>query len=311
MRKFIGLAVVIAFLWVSAAPAEAVSLAAAELKAKFDDYSSFYRPAGVNGVPQPLGAPAVGDELRAIFRVTSIITDDAASTIVFNATPDELTGTFYDMVVPAGGVLVGGVAPGVPVGTTAVDLVPGNRITLPGSAAPGSGGRMDIFNDASPDFDLTGGGAGPAAWTAVAGPAGFDSFPTVTNGNTWIRGVFVPLVTIPGAGIPGITAPFTAGAVYRLSFTLASGVGNGIGYVNVVVNNTGLPLLPNRWGPFAEMEVKSRLDFPPSQLPPGGWAVQSEDPVRFTALPEPATMSLLLVGLVGGAGAYLRRRRAA
>lgn len=310
MRKFIGLAVVIAFLWVSAAPVEAVSLVEGDLKAKFDDYSSFYSPGGVAGLPQPVGVPAVGDELRAIFRVTSIITDDVASIIIFNATPDELTGTFYDLVVPAGGVLPGG-SPGVPVGTTVVDLVPGLRITQPASPAPAAGGWMDIYNDASPDFDLTGGGPGPNAWVAAAGPGGADSFPTVTDGNTWLRGMFVPLVTIPGAGIPGITAPFTAGAVYRLSFTALTGVGNGVGYVNVLVNNTGLPFLPNRWGPFAEIEVKSRLDFPPSQTPPGGWAVQSEDPVRFTALPEPATMSLLLVGLVGGAGAYLRRRRAA
>lgn len=316
MRKFIGLAAVIAFLWVSAAPAEAVTLPAAQVKAKYEDYSSFYRPAGVAGVAQPLGAPLLGDELRAMFRVTSIITDDASATIVFSAGPsEELTGLFYDLVV--GGILVapgdpvppGGIAvPGVPSGTVVVDLLPGGRITVPAAPAPGGGGRMDIYDDFSPNFSVL----GPGNWTAVPGPGpGGDIFPGVTDGNLWLAGTFVPLATVPFAGIPGVSAPFTAGAVSRVGFTLASGTGDGVGYLSAVINNTGTPLLPNRWGPFADIEIVWRLDFPPKQTVPAGWAVHSEDPVRFTVLPEPATMSLLLVGLVGGAGAYLKRRRVA
>ncbi len=324
MRKFIGLAVVIAFLWVSAAPAEAVSLQQGENKVKNIDYSSYYvcgtnisAPDSEVVNPSPGDTPdLVGLELRAVFEVTGIWNNFTGAGDPYwtpGASGEELTGLFYDLEVhTVSGTWGGGLI---------IDLKPQLRYDTE-SDVLGAGGRVDLWQDTSPNYTHTGTGGGPADWrVGIAGHEDHDDFPTASDvidtagaadpgASLFLRGNWVPLFWTVEATPVGI--------VYRVNMNaLIPGVpitGTGFGYWDVVVNNTGLPIADDYWGlPGSGRDIKllTNLTIPTSVGQYDDWQARSEDPVEFFALPEPATMSLLLVGLVGGAGAYLRRRRAA
>lgn len=320
MRKFIGLAVVIAFLWVSAAPAEAVSLVPGEMLAKNFDYSSFYTDTDNDGIADtPLAEealPVVGDELRAIFEVTGIWNNFTGLGLAYwvPGPGDELTGLFYDLKVSAVNVAVG---------VAVIDFVPGGRYAT-ASAVPGSGGRIDLWRDTTaPDYNHLGTGGGPTDWLVgpVAGHA-HDDYPTASDVSDLIHTVDAGAsLFLQGNWVPmGLVA--TPAVVYQLTLNLGTGHGSGLGFWDVIVNNAGVPIADDFWsmpggtpyigtpGSGSDVYLQTTVDLGiVGEF--GGWQVKSQDPVQLFALPEPATMSLLLVGLVGGAGAYLRRRRAA
>jgi hypothetical protein len=60
----------------------------------------------------------------------------------------------------------------------------------------------------------------------------------------------------------------------------------------------------NAFGPGLDV----RLEFEPDLVPTNGWQSASDDPVQWSVLPEPTTMGLLGMGLVG-IGLRARRRR--
>jgi len=336
MRKFIGLAVVAAFLWVAAGPAEALNLPLGDLEIDFNDWSSFFHagaPIG-GGVPGP-ATPAIGDELRAIFRAGTIHSLTTGENVNASDFGQELTGLLYDLVVGPGMLLVGP-------GSVTIGLVPGVRYA--DTTVPGSGGRIDVWldstlpgsqplgsNGAAPVFQDPNAptGDGPSEW--VVGPGGLfpahDDFPGVSDitvggaadagAKAWLSGVLVPMP--PGVPLSaGFINPFP-GAVYVISVSTITATGSAFGFIDVIFNGTGLQILddaqkggvPALAG--ADLSIQSILGFSSSVTRSlNGWDALSDDPILMTTfVPEPASMSLLLVGLFGGAGAYWRRRRAA
>lgn len=335
MRKFIGLAVVIAFLWVSAAPVEALTLPVGPLEVDYNDWSGFF--AGFPGVHMGGGVvgpylPAADDELRGIQQAATIRLLTTGQ-FVEAQNGEALDGLFYDLKVDPNNVIY---TPGV---SLVAGLVPAGRYATAVSALGTAGGRLDMWLDTSPEglpTDSTGNvntfqdpinpalRDGPTHWVATAGPGAgagtgvHDDFPGVSDlgdpgASPWLIGRWVPM---PLGPIPntGLTNPF-AGAVYVVTVDLIGGLGTAFGFVDVLVNNTGLPIQDDTFFfPGADIYVKAGLVFPAltdGQRTTDGWDSLSDDPVQYTTLPEPATMSLLLVGLVGGAGAYLKRRRVA
>ncbi len=336
MRKFIGLAVVIAFLWVSAAPAEALTLPVGPLEVDYNDWSGFYIDTTGDGVADThMGGgiagpylPGADAELRGIQQAATIRLLTTGAFVEAQTAAEALDGMFYDLVVGAGAIYTPGVS-------LVAGLVPGGRYATTAFALGTAGGRFDMWLDTSPEGLPTDSSGnvntfqdpinpalrdGPAHW--VVGPGGawpnHDDFPGVSDlgdagASPWLIGQWVPM---PVGPIPGtaVSNPF-AGAVYVVSVDLITGLGTAFGFVDVLVNNTGLPIQNDTfWFPGADIYVKAGLGFPAltdGQRTTDGWDTLSDDPVQYTTLPEPATMSLLLVGLVGGAGAYLRRRRAA
>jgi hypothetical protein len=258
MRKFIGLFVVVALLWVAAAPAQAVTVQEGENYLKLTDYSSFYEPDEADGTPNPVPLPPtvngkldwssfdptdlIGAELRAIFRIDTIhlVWTDPGTAYWTDVATDgsELTGLFSDLVV--GAVLVttsGFEAWLVPVAGSKDD-----------ATVAGGGGQIDVWNDTTPDFTNA---AGPGAWDTTT-HAGHDDFPTASDldagglldagASLWLAADFVPQGVIP-AGLTAYLGGVVRGVtphVYFLDMSFTTLRGQASGFADVFVNNTGI-----------------------------------------------------------------------
>lgn len=299
MRTFIGFVVVLAFLWVAAAPAGALDLpVGSEIKGKVNDVSGLFRDGDGDGsyetsvsfpnagtsVLTPPGA--VGDELRAAFVVNQLFVLGELDSFFTSSASERLCGIIYGLEV-------------IGISGQTIGFGLGSRYTQ---------AYIDIYRDT--DAGVENFSAGPGGWVE-GDPAGPDTYGELTNGELWLRAAFVPLGT-----------PLIAGSLYQLTLDVGfnvvpilTGTGNGFGYADVLVNNTGVPLDEGLFnaqnGGIANSDMSLQINIDWRNKPYNGWEVSSEDPILFGTIPEPASMSLLLVGLVGGAGAYWRRRRAA
>lgn len=146
-----------------------------------------------------------------------------------------------------------------------------------------SGGNLKIYHDTTPDFNpdkLTGGGWG--------------------DGNLWLAADFVPGI-IPGdtnttlhSTVTSFTSPFT---------------GKGSGFLHITGGSAAGSLFERDvYGPGLDLLLESDVRAPGAGGG-AGWANTSEDPISGKSpVPEPATMTLLGMGLMG-TGFFSRKRR--
>lgn len=178
-------------------------------------------------------------------------------------------------------------------------------------------------------------GSGPSFWTEGAaghvGAAGADTFPGATEGTYWLAAAFVELQYLANIGVivdpAGVGLGFAQGAVLREFIDFTAGSGHGFAYANIfggaVAGILERNILPGFPLALVDLALLFNVNTPfltfPGGVPTandtlvyqgrGQWQVDSEDPMVFAVIPEPATMTLLGLSLLGLAGIRVRRKK--
>jgi hypothetical protein len=308
MRKWVVLAAVAIIVGFVGLPAQAVVNIQPGLNdAHVKDVSQFYR----NGVPT-VDSPAIGDELRGVFRMDSLQLFGAGTPYWLRETTtgDEVTGLLYDLKVSRIVTDING-------NPTAYYFSPLQRNPLVAANdtdglintwAGAWGGVVELYQDPTPDLDTTlSGGAGPGLWNTATNPVRpvtgtlADSYPSATDGTLWLSGVLLDLSTF-GAG--------NAGEVYSLIRTGANTFA-GTGYLSVFDGYAGsqiadgtMPLVNPGKG-MADATIQTTISLGVNVWSNPNWVAGSSDPIEFNSVPEPTIMLLFGASVLGG---LIRRR---
>jgi hypothetical protein len=207
--------------------------------------------------------------------------------------------------------------------------------STPPGADPGDAGDPAETTFFDPNDD----GMAPQAWGegdwagaddyGHAGGAGQDdpdTYPEVNDDATdavlWLQAVLTPFVD--GSGVPLLSPNTFSPYVWQEVIVESSRSGSALtAYLDIVGGSAKDLFDRNVFGPGRDVEVKASLVLPATgnvytspgtayegtQVDDGNWAVLSDDPFRgrISVIPEPATLSLLGLGLLGLVG--MRRKK--
>ena len=269
---------------------------------------------------EPGAGIQVGDETRAIVKIDGldfgVLQQDAfgvpvigtGSSAPYNA--DSLTGMLYDLDVSA-------ITPGT---STQVAFEAGSRYaggwtdTVAGDqgllvdASNGAGGLLVIYDDpkglTTADWQQ-----GPGVWTeggsttsdpSITGGV-LDDYPDISDdaGDPWLIMVLMPL--------PDAWSNYLGVADETLlyeEFNPITGAGFSLAFANIIGGSAANQFETDLFGEGLDV----RVEFAQFGNPNDGWALTAQDPIQFSIIPEPASLTLLGLGIAGLIG-YRRKRK--
>lgn len=245
--------------------------------------------AACDAVPHSTPTAGIGGEDSwFIFKVTSIETVGPSPVTLWTdgTAGEELTGIGYG--IRDAKVTIFG--PGPFAGLGEIDSV--------GTAA---GIKVDLYLGSS---------TGPTKFSATGGPTartGLASYPTATDGSKFLSATFVP------------GAHTDATLIHELVTSSSPFTSVGTGFADVIPGSGSEAAtfdtdgVITALGTHADLKITFDADAAPPGFPPGlfGWTTKLDDPIRgaVRGVPQPASLLLLGLSMLGAAGFAYRRRR--